>query len=77
MTIEEQEAWREVDAACARLTETPHLHSKVGARRIEVERAVANLKRLLGADQPVRYTTNELQASPTRPSGKDVRHESS
>lgn len=60
---EEREAWREVEAACARLTACCHRISAVWALRVDVERAVENLKRVIGA---VTYTPNELQASVRR-----------
>ena len=55
-TEEEIEAFRAVDLACVRLANTSHRSTEVLALRVDVERAIANLKRVLGSPQPVRYT---------------------
>lgn len=48
--------------AYERLCSTDHRLSRVVALRIDVERAIQNLKRVLGAEKEVRYTTDQLQA---------------
>lgn len=60
--IDEQDAWRDVDEAYARLANTSHRSSEVVAARIEAEHAVKRLKLIIGVSKPPMYSTNELQA---------------
>jgi hypothetical protein len=61
-SVEEVEAFRAVELAYKRLADVHHLSPAAALLRIEVARAIAHLKRVIGATPQVRYTTFELQA---------------